>query len=279
MKNPLNFRVLLISMFSGTAMWAAGAGNSSNGLLPADGTVCVYEQSIENLWVDESDESRFILRTFSCTVAGDETIDGHVYKKILYKNMSQNLPEELSVPESEIVYVTEKDGKILRHAGTDYPLIDFSMKAGAGFAFINIDDMEAVDTEYRIVKADDRIKVNGLTYRRLTIADAAGNTTDYWVEGIGSANSEYIGRSYSKPSNGYIESEPKLMSVYNGDNELIFEYSDFATSDKVASVGEDAVIDEAADGSGRIFDVLGRELQTIPQNGIYIVDGKKHVIK
>lgn len=115
--------VLLISLVTETAVWAA---DSASGVLPADGTVYVYEQSIENTWVDESDEARFIANKFSCTVVGDETIDGIVYKKILYQNLSQNLPEELLQPKSEVIYIVERSGVIFRHAGSDYPLIDFN---------------------------------------------------------------------------------------------------------------------------------------------------------
>lgn len=142
-----------------------------------------------------------------------------------------------------------------------------------------MDNNEVGDSKDRIVKADERIRVKGREYRRLTIADASGNPTDYWVEGIGSANSDFISKSYEKPSNGYIDGEPKLMSVYDSNNELIFEYSDFATTDKVAGIGEDDIISDESNGSGLIFDIYGRQLNAIPQSGIYIVDGQKRVAK
>lgn len=273
------FFVLLFSAFAGTAVWAADSNGYASGVLPPDGTVCIYEQSIENVLVDDADEARFITRSFSCTVVGDETIDGRVCKKVVYENLTNDLPEGVSGTDSGVYYLFDNGGTILCHGSADYMLLDFNLRKGDRFGIHSVDSEELDGLYKRVVKADDRIKVKGRSYRRLTIADENGNITDYWVEGIGSANSDYMSQSFVKPTNGIVESEPKLMSVRNGDGEVIFEYSDFATTNTIAGLDEDIISNDSSAKSGRMFDVFGRELRSVPDSGIYIIDGKKYIVK
>jgi len=118
--------------------------------------------------------------------------------------------------------------------------------------------------------AVDFIKVNGTLRRRLYMDYM--NKKAIWVEGIGNINyglSAYGNGDAVKPTTG----EVVLASIYDRE-QIMYTYNDL----KNIADGINTVIVKTCTNK-LSYDLYGRRLNTQPQRGLYIREGRKYVVK
>ena len=166
-------------------------------------------------------------------------------------------------------FVREEGQKVYQNWGEGWVLVfDFGLNVGDNYMGLQI---VAVDT----------IEVKGRKYRRLSFGLRTGDEDESlrkakeycWVEGIGCSiygpcNGIYPPQLASGPVDEIV------LSVYDGD-ELIFEEDDFM----VPAVTAIKTVTRDESEKNAFYDLQGRRLTTKPQRGLYIRNGKKHVVR
>ena len=149
-------------------------------------------------------------------------------------------------------------------------LYDFGLQVGDTYSFFDTNaPMYLVQTDY--------IEVNGQQLRRLKFAedassegsDANSGMVECWVEGIGGICGPVLG---GWPLIGSYNKMEKCK--YQG--EEIFEYSNFLNAPVMDIQSVTATNRSNVDA---IYDLQGRQLDAVPEHGIYIRNGKKYINK
>ena len=210
------------------------------------------------LWVSQNDH--FPTRTyyFKVEVVGDTVVDGRVGKR-----MRQWYPYETDIDEyffaafeedKRIYYLYENSGEIVL-------LLDFNLKKG--------DTSDGWDSEtgekyedYLTVENEEIIDTPAGKRRKLKL-----NYGSYWVEGIGSNNSDWI-TVFPMPIGNYL-----LMLECYEDGKCIFTQSDFGGTN-----GIDEIKDGGTSRPDYLIDIMGRRVTNPRKGNIYITPTGEKII-
>jgi hypothetical protein len=196
---------------------------------------------------------------FKMFLRGDTVMGNYTYKKFFKTEDSDNPPSYLGAP----VYIGafREDGSKVYYrpgGGTEACLYDFSLEAGDIFT----DGRDSFGVAYT-----KQISYYGI--KRKTLAMGIDQDSTTWIEGIGSdcrpdCNVRFTGNCDCVVA--CIESGDTVYfdSVYG------FAYKYLTGIESMPSDTKSAV-------SPYYYDILGRQLSTKPEHGMYIFGGKKYV--
>lgn len=200
----------------------------------------------------------------------------------------EGLGEEFLIPD-QYYTVQEYDGLVSKYISERYifPQMDFNMKTGDRVRQ-SINGTFEDGCDYLTIKDDEIISVKGRAYRRLDVMQESVNGeeigNDYWVEGIGSLNKNYLaleatpGSHHTPGGEVYWFWGENLNSVYK-DGECIFEYDDFFTPGISATVIKTVRPAASNMEDDRKYNLNGTVVGNTPVTGLYIKDGKKILVK
>lgn len=212
---------------------------------------------------DSPDFTTTLYYYYSITVGEEVENNGKIYRK-MYGNYDDATLKENPSLKNYTFLAYEKNGKIYEAGeGTDYLMMDFNLRKGDKLDVRTSEEGDAVNG-YSVID-EDTIIVKGRSYRRMRIG-YNGNTSSYWVEGIGAAQEMFMTLF---PSSFYGLSS--MISCYEN-GECIFTKDDFnATATSVQSAKEDAK------GECELYDIMGRKVSKPGKGKVFISKGKKHI--
>ena len=214
------------------------------------------------------DDFKFQTGTSTDWVDGDTIINGQTMFKIC------SVDSDKGEIFKSIWY--EADKKVYLYSGkgeTLYLAYDFSLEPGDDIPT----DIHLSGGDWGLfVNTADTINVNDNLRKRIRFASDPASWDFCWIEGVGGPwrLNEPVGHLVSDGR------EYTLVSCYVGE-QCIFEKTDFDAQPVtmgIQQIGNDKNSERAC-GIERIYDLTGRRITSTPARGIYIQNGKKHVIK
>ena len=192
-------------------------------------------------WVGSPDYG--IVRTEKCELKGDTVIGGVTYKKYYEEGVYRRAMRE----ENKKVYIFNNNQEVL--------LYDFGLKEGERFT-------SSHDEEY-VFTSEDYVEYDNKELRRMKLVNVNDSRyINYWIEGIGALAGPTTPFYYGMTGG----EDTSIASCYVGD-QCIYR----RVSNSIQLPATDA------DKSSALFDLSGRKLNTTPQKGIYIREGKKYI--
>lgn len=262
--------------------------------LEAQNTQLEYRPFAQNGKVWETQVGWIMENVYGNYIDGDTLINGETWKKVY---------NYVFLPEWGCTYyaaIRDEGKKVYAIAkGSTKPrlLYDFNLKKGdilrcgvEGNAFgCLLEKDEKPDTllgfpfeSYLRVDKIDTIKVRDLQFRRFTLTlldaykeyyrtgEASVLDNVVWVEGVGSG---------AGPFSPWLPLPPR-KSIFTScciGKTCIFGDTDFY--DAEVSVSVNSILSKRKDNENNNFDLTGRRLNSTPEKGIYIKDGKKWLRK
>lgn len=262
--------------------------------LEAQNTQLEYRPFAQDGKVWETQVGWIMENVYGNYIDGDTLINGETWKKVY---------NYVFLPEWGCTYyaaIRDEGKKVYAIAkGSTKPrlLYDFNLKKGdilrcgvEGNAFgCLLEKDEKPDTllgfpfeSYLRVDKIDTIKVRDLQFRRFTLTlldaykeyykngEASFIDNVVWVEGIGSG---------AGPFTPWMP-RPPLQSIFTScciGKTCIFGDSDFYNAEVVVSVNN--ILSKRKDNEDNNFDLTGRRLNSTPEKGIYIKNGRKWLRK
>lgn len=207
----------------------------------------------------------------------DVTENGKTYSKLLKDGSFFALLRQ----EGDKVFMVSDDYA----GGEEVLLYDFGLKVGEKFSFTGEDSENLVVINVDSIKIGDRIRrriifewerylPKDYDAQSLTVQD--DNVFECWVEGIGSVYGPVSPMIPFIIGASYYRTEKCLQ-----DGSVIFTYSDFGADPYSSILNVPFVVIHPQNEKEHqpTFDLQGRRLDGQPTKGIYIRNGKKHVIK
>ena len=186
-----------------------------------------------------------VVRTEKCELKGDTVIGGVTYKKYYEEGVYRGAMRE----ENKKVYVQYKS------SNQEVLLYDFGLKEGERFT-------SSHDEEY-VFTSEDYVEFDNKELRRMKLVNVNDSRdVSYWIEGIGALAGPTTPFYYGMTGGEDIS----IASCYVGD-QCIYRRNE----NSIQLPATDA------DKSSALFDLSGRKLNTTPQKGIYIREGKKYI--
>lgn len=203
----------------------------------------------------------------------EKYIDGICCLEIATRTWS---PESTDEPWRTGGYLGEQDGKVylfeyqFEDELVKKLIMDYSLTVGDTYS---LEDYEKI-ADFSVVAVSDTIMPHASDAKRricmkLDIDESyLYGVSDVWVEGIGSARYGILGTF------GFLMtgSHPRLIRCMQ-DEQLLYETDDFSAITGLSSPKQTTSIH-----SSSVYDLQGRRLQGVPQRGLYVKDGKKHVV-
>ena len=281
----MNARLISISLLA-TVMFSVTA--------QAQAPQSDYRPFAEDNKIWETQVGYILENNYENRVEGDTLINGENWKKVYNSVWGSGL-------HSYYVALRDVGKKVYAIAkGSNRPrlLYDFGMKEGdivrcgiEGNAFgCLLDKSEQPDTlmgfpfvSYLRVERIDTVTACGLKHRRLTLTlldafrEPFRNGEDVmfenvvWVEGVGSGVGPFSPWMPLPPENTLF------LSCEIGKNS-IFAHRDFYIPFESSGIYSYGVVSDSS-YNGKLSDLQGRQLNTAPEKGIYIRDGKKFIRK
>jgi hypothetical protein len=186
-----------------------------------------------------------VVRTEKCELKGDTVIVGVTYKKYYEEGVYRMAMRE----ENKKVYVQYKS------SNQEVLLYDFGLKEGERFT-------SSHDEEY-VFTSEDYVEYDNKELRRMKLVNVNDSRDiNYWIEGIGALAGPTTPFYYGMTGG----EDTSIASCYVGD-QCIYRRN------------ENSIQLPASDAakSSALFDLSGRKLNTTPQKGIYIREGKKYI--
>jgi hypothetical protein len=179
-------------------------------------------------------------------------------------------------------YYTEEDGRVYLHRNSQQKalLYDFTLKVGDSLRVNNSITQKVIEVDTILVRDRYRRRLYLLeTGRSQQWPDKNYQTVVIWVEGVGSVWGLVQSHHDFQTLGGY-----ELFSTLSEDGNLMFTNDDFyADPVHYVSPTEDGIDSPLCTPRLRsqdmLFDLQGRLLKDVPQQGIYIKDGKKRVVR
>ena len=186
-----------------------------------------------------------VVRTEKCELKGDTVIVGVTYKKYYEEGVYRMAMRE----ENKKVYVQYKS------SNQEVLLYDFGLKEGERFT-------SSHDEEY-VFTSEDYVEYDNKELRRMKLVNVNDSRDiNYWIEGIGALAGPTTPFYYGMTGG----EDTSIASCYVGDQCI---YRRVPNSIQLPATD--------ADKSSALFDLSGRKLNTTPQKGIYIREGKKYI--
>lgn len=229
----------------------------------------MYQSLLENekVWVvnqtNEIDNNKIYV------VKGDSILGG--LRRMLYQvnATGEALVGVMQEKERKVFVCTEKD---------NFMLYDFGLSVGdsVDLSVMDITHYQVSKYQYGKVLSVDSVEINGKLLRRMEMSlreykqentkniIVTNETSDYWIEGIGSVKGLLYPYNWLSQSN----TSSTLLSCFDDD---VVIYGD--SKDNPVSVD----VPSSYIHSPSIFDLQGRRLNAVPAKGLYIKNGKKFV--
>lgn len=185
-------------------------------------------------------------------VSGDTIVNERKCKRIQVVEQKSPIRPQVHYPN---MAAFEEDGKIYRLKEGETPslVIDFTL---------NVGDVMSEEKDFNKVTNVDYVTVDGIPRKRIVF----GDNDICWVEGIG-ANCDFFIDTFV-----YSSVYRNLLECYDNDR-LIFTWEDFDVS-APWYMSVDNVTTEAKK-TGVKYSIEGMKLNSTPEKGIFIMDGKK----
>ena len=224
---------------------------------------------------DSSPESR----CKTLVLINSTLIDDIPYKRVYTQEKAGDSDDYIWTPQE--YWIGEKDGRVYyyRSGWHDHytPIMDFSLSVGDSLVvtYVLPDDFERNIHElqtYRVVAVSDTVidsSTDKCPRRCVYVEGKYGDEKDCWVEGIGSLK---YGINVMKIQ-GSSDTSQSLLSCTRGAELLYYR------SQEVNEISNHSVVTKSDSAKGFLFDLQGRQLQSKPERGVYIQDGRKVVIK
>ena len=188
--------------------------------------------------------------------------------------------EEVELPNPpDVFYMYEENGKVYSYTPnfSDGWQLEFDGNLQSGEAM----------PDNRVVDLIDAITVNGEAYRRFMFKDGSS-----WIEGVGSPKYGMLNAINSELDSEITVLKMETVSVCDNVNR-IFEADDYTAEGEEINAddfpSEPTSISDAPrlndkgqmtnDKRGGVYDLQGRRLTLKPENGVYIENGRKRVVK
>ncbi len=238
----------------------SSSNNATNKML-VDGKQWVYKHHVETwnwelMWPEEVDTK------VTYTLSGDTLIKYKHYKKLYSQEENEDPVYCMALRES---------GKTIYCYG--YPKEEDRRYIEFNPIFFSPSFMEPYIAD--LVDRIDEVTVNDRTFTRHRYYKKESD--DWWeaifvgVEGVGFEYNGILGMNFAMSPSSYLSFE----ACYE-DGECIFTAEDFEKPDSNSIVVATAKKQPLQKG---IFDLQGRRVMGQPKPGIYIVDGKKQVVR
>ena len=226
----------------------------------------------------------------SSTESSDETlvlinstlIDDIPFKNVYTREKADGSDEYIWMPQ-ESYWIGEKDGRVYRSSSNGWhthwtPIMDFSLSVGDSLVvtYVLPYDEEGRIHElqtYRVVAVSDTVidsSTDKLPRHCVYVEGKYGNEKDCWVEGIGSLKYGINVRG----GNEYSGTSQVLLSCTRGDEQL---YIRNQGTNEIEDLSVEPKSNFAKDTP--IFDLQGRRLQSKPERGVYIQNGRVVVVR
>lgn len=271
--------LLLVSALFYSTLGIGLSGFSNDNVyspLLCDGKKWIFEQGVTLQSWEFGEQAKYLTLEFCAYVVGDVQYEGHSGKRIDIQYLTDDAPDE--IPLSNRSYdVFEIDHIIYIHyPQSEYlvPCLPLNLNVGDAIVHHWYDGVESNARSY--IKAIDNININGESLKRWIIQNNVNYNVndridDVVVEGIGSSCGAFDYIHQLETDNGVSYHSPKVIEVQINDVP-IFTHEDFFTglSNCKLLKNETGSLTEES-----IYDIYGHKLQTAPQKGIYIYNGKK----
>jgi hypothetical protein len=205
-----------------------------------------------------SDQYRYLYTMF---LKGDTVIGDYTYKKLYTTEALNNPPTYLGTP-AYIGAFRENGSKVYYQPKnkSEYCLYDFSLKAG--------DTFNAQNGTIK-VNSDDQIPYYGINRKTLHFQKEDDSTK--WIEGVGSfCRPDYSDLKYSGNCDCLVACIESSDTIYY---DSVYGYAQ-KYIDGVEPIEYHVTLPVTS-----YYDLLGRQLATRPEHGMYISGGKKYVKK
>lgn len=227
-----------------------------------------YEYEHVNLW-----ENYHTTENVSYVIEGDMVIDGKTYKKLYYGTSD----EQFSSLDDKVFHraLREEGKKVYMYDETagDILLFDFGMQPGESY------EISSPKVEQPVSLKLETLKQMTFHGREFTFMQYKWNwgTVPSIVESVGIENFgwDIIDVFIERPTSGIYDIK-HFKSCYE-DGECIFTEEDFYNTDDISNSTITSTDSNMADDA--IYDLQGRQLNAVPEHGIYICNGKKVIGK
>jgi hypothetical protein len=189
---------------------------------------------------------------------GDTIMGGVTYKKLFLDDVF-------------VSGLREEDGRVYERYGDDEPealIFDFYLQPGDIFNDVFQDQVQMEVKQTREVDIEGKSRQCMDMWAYMEGIEVVDGLVDYWIEGIGCMGGPHFPFWWGG-SPGSL-----LLSCYDGD-ECIFGAEDL---NQITNI-QPAITENPSNSRQEIYDLQGRKVTMPQRNGLYIRDGKKHVVR